>query len=153
MGHHQDRRFKRPVINARKLDRPADGGMHPGFSYYVVKTSYAAMARDAGDHRQVHRHRTRLRSGKVLDPCNGFLSDCQIYDRSERGARIRLTRDIPVPGTFRLYEDWPESLNEANVIWRKDRELGLRFNLAAQPRRISRSQLASLRGRFYAPRG
>jgi len=142
----QNKRGKGPVIDAIKLDRPGDCGPRPDFAYYVVKTC------DAGDQRLAHRRRTRLRSGKVLDPCNAFLSECQIYDRSETGARIRLSGDRPVPSWIRLYEDWPERLLEAHVVWRKGREMGLCFNLSAEPRRISRTQLAFLRGRFYTAR-
>lgn len=147
---HQNRSVNRSLIDAVKLDCPVEGGARQDFAYYVVKTSDAVKTRDGEDKRSACRQRTRLRSGKVLDPRNALLTECQIYDRSVNGARIRLIGDTPLPRNVRLYEDSPERLIEANVVWRKDREIGLSFNLSARPRRISRAQLAYLRGRFYA---
>ena len=72
------------MIDAIKRDRPGDGDARHDFTYCVVKP------KDAGDKRSAHRRRTRLRSGKLLDPRNALLIDCQVYDRSEKGARIRL---------------------------------------------------------------
>lgn len=145
-SNHQNGSGKRPVIDAVKFTHAADGSARGAFTYYVVKT------KDAGDRRSARRRRTRLRAGKVLDPGNTLLIDCQIYDRSETGARIRLTGDNPVPSKIRLYEEWPEKLIEAHVVWRKNREIGLRFNTAAPPRWISKAQLAHLRGNFYTAR-
>ncbi len=130
------------MIDAIKRDRPSDGDARHDFTYCVVKP------KDAGDKRSARRRRTRLRSGKLLDPRNALLIDCQIYDRSEKGARIRLIGDCPVP----RYEESPERLLEANVVWRKDREIGLCFTPNAQSRLISKAQLAHLRGHFYRAR-
>jgi hypothetical protein len=143
---HQKRDAHCLVIDAIKLDRPADTGACQNFTYCVVKP------RDAGERRLARRHRTRLRSGKILDPHNAQLIECQIYDRSEKGARVRLIGYTPVPSKIRLYEESPERLLEALVVWRKDREIGLSFNPNAPPRLISKSQLANLRGNFYTAR-
>ena len=102
--HHprqQNRSVNGPVIDAIKRDRPGDGDARHDFTYCVVKP------KDAGDERSARRRRTRLRSGKLLDPRNALLIDCQIYDRSEKGARIRLIGDCPVPRSIRLYEESP----------------------------------------------
>lgn len=143
-SQNQNKNRNLPFINAVKLDRALDGGSRQAFAYYVVTS------KDPREQRQARRCRTRLRSGKVLDPCNALLTDCQIYDWSETGARIRLARDVSVPLTVRLYVDWPETLIEAKAVWRKGREMGLCFDLLAPPRRISRAQLAHLRGYFYS---
>jgi hypothetical protein len=102
------------------------------------------------DRRSAHRRRTRLRSGKILDLCNAFMVECQIYDRSDKGVRVRLLADIPAQPVIRLYEDDPERLRDARVVWWKDFELGLCFVRRAGARRISRTQLTCLRGRYYA---
>jgi hypothetical protein len=143
---HQNRSGKRLVIDAIKLARPGEGDARRNFTYCVVK------AKDAGNRQLARRRRTRLRSGKLLDPRNALLIDCQIYDRSEKGARIRLVGDTAVPSKIRFYEESPERLLEAKVVWRKDREIGLCFNSNAPPRRISKAQLAALRGNFYTAR-
>jgi len=147
--HHprqQNKSANRPVIDAIKRDRPGDGDARHDFTYCVIEP------KDAGDKRSARRRRTRLRSGKLLDPRNALLIDCQIYDRSEKGARIRLIGECPVPRSIRLYEESPERLLEANVVWRKDREIGLCFTPNAQPGSISKAQLAHLRGHFYTAR-
>ena len=111
--------------------------------------SVRSAAQDA-DRRRARRRRTRLRSGKILDLGNGFMIECQIYDRSEKGVRVRLLADIPAQPVIRLYEDDPERLCDARVAWRKDFELGLCFIRRNGVHRISRTQLTCLRGRYYA---
>ncbi|HUZ90654.1 MAG TPA: hypothetical protein VMU78_01950 [Methylocella sp.] len=96
--------------DAIKLARLGEGDARRNFTYCVVK------AKDAGNRRLARRRRTRLRSGKLLDPRNALLIDCQIYDRSEKGARIRLIGDTPVPIKIRFYEESPERLLEAKVV-------------------------------------
>ena len=96
------------------------------------------------------RRRTRLRSGKILNLGNGFVIECQIYDRSEKGVRVRLFADIPAEPVIRLYEDDPERLSDARVVWRKGSELGLCFIRRNGARRLSRTQLTCLRRRYYA---
>ncbi len=51
---------------------------------------------------------------------------------------------------IRLYEDDPERLRDARIVWRKDCELGLCFVPRSGGRRISRTQLTCLRTRYYA---
>ncbi len=140
----QDAAIRGPIVQAVRVSRDGVGGARHDFTYCVIETS------DRGDKRSMPRRRTRLRSGKVLDPRNAFLIECQIYDRSGKGARIRLLADIPVPNTIRLYEDSPERLIDAIVVWRRDREIGLCFAPSAQTRKITQSQLTHLRGRYYA---
>lgn len=134
----------RAMLDAIKVDRPEDGDARQNCTYYVAET------RNSSDKRSTPRRRTRLRSGKVLDHRNAFLIECQIFDRSEKGARIRLVEDIWAPGNIRLFEDAPQTLIDAIVVWRKDREIGLCFNPCAQSRGITKAQLACLRGRYYA---
>ena len=99
------------MIDAIKLIRPGDGDPRADFTYCVVKP------KATGDKRSARRRRTRLRSGKLLDPRNALLIDCQIYDRSEKGARIRLIGECPVPRSIRLYEESPERLLELRRIF------------------------------------
>ena len=49
---------------------------------------------------------------------------------------------------IRLYEDDPERLRDARIVWRKDCELGLCFVPRSGGRRISRTQLTCLRTRY-----
>lgn len=124
-----------------------DVGSGPGTADFVYSVRVIV---ESGDRRSVRRRRTRLRSGKLLDLRNDFLIECQISDRSDRGARVRLLADIPAPAVIRLYEDDPERLLDARIVWRNQRDVGLCFIRRGGARRISRLQLACLRGRYYA---
>ncbi|ACK49040.1 type IV pilus assembly PilZ [Methylocella silvestris BL2] len=106
--------------------------------------------RNGSDRRGWPRRRTRLRSGKLLDQNNRFLIECQIYDRSDGGARLRVFSDVPPALTIRLYEDCPERLLEAEIVWREGGELGLRFIARRPARAIGKTMLTCLRDRYYA---
>lgn len=112
--------------------------------------AYCVTIAKSDDRRSARRRRTRLRSGKLLDLHNAFLIECQIFDRSHNGARVRLFADVQAPNAIRLYEDFPERLLDARVVWRKQRELGLQFVRPLASRVIGRTQLTCLRGRYYA---
>jgi hypothetical protein len=136
-----------PLLEAVKVGCRDLGGRRGDVAYCVIET------RTNGDKRSTPRRRTRLRSGKILDPRNAFLIECQIYDRSENGARLRLVANIPMPGKIRLYEDAPERLTDAFVVWRKNGEVGICFASCVHSRKITPAQLACLRGRYYAAGG
>ncbi|WOJ88670.1 PilZ domain-containing protein [Methylocapsa polymorpha] len=110
-------------------------------------------AKERGDRRSMRRRRTRLRSGKILDLRNAFLIECQIYDQSDKGARLRLVRELSLPSKIRLYEDASEQLFDAVIVWRKSPEIGICRTADNQARPITRPQLACLRGGFYAVKG
>jgi hypothetical protein len=131
-----------PAFEAAKVADLGNGRAIADF-VYSVRTKGA-------DRRRARRRRTRLRSGKILDLANAFMIECQIYDRSELGVRVRLLADIPGQSVVRLYEDDPERLHDARIVWRKDCELGLCFVQRPGARRISRTQLTCLRTRYYA---
>jgi hypothetical protein len=112
--------------------------------------AYSVRVIDDAERRTEPRRRTRLRSGKILDLRNEFLIECQVLDRSEMGARVRLYADIPSQSLIRLYEDKPERLLDAYIVWRRDFDVGLGFNRVSGARRLTRIQLICLRSHFYA---
>ncbi len=144
MIHRPNKDADGPVFEAAKVADLGRGRAAADFAYSV-----RIIAKDA-DRRSAQRRRTRLRSGKILDLGNGFMIECQIYDRSDEGVRVRLLADIPAQSVIRIYEDDPERLRDARVVWRKDFELGLCFIRRVGARAISRTQLTCLRGRYYA---
>lgn len=102
-----------------------------------------------GDKRTVSRRRVRFRSGKLADQCGKFLSDCQIYDRSTIGARLRLSESVSVPARVLLFDDETSSLIAATVAWRRPNELGVKF--AADFDVPAAKQIARrLAGKYYA---
>ena len=138
-------RWKRgPVFDAAPLPGGLVSPDAPAFAYSV------RLVDNGGDRRLARRSRTRLRSGKILDIANEFLIECQVYDRSDYGARVRLGSDIPPQAALRLYEDDPERLRDVRIVWRSGAELGLSFIRRQGVRRITRIQLICLRDRFYA---
>ncbi len=147
MIHRPNEDADGPVFEAAKVADLGGRRVAADFAYSVRIVSKSV------DRRNARRRRTRLRSGKILDLCNAFMIECQIYDRSDKGVRVRLLADIPAQPVIRLYEDDPERLCDARVVWRKDFELGLCFVRRAGARRISRTQLTCLRGRYYAVDG
>lgn len=97
--------------------------------------------------RREYRRRTRLRVGKILDRANRFLADATIIDRSCRGLRLRLAREIAAPEIFHFFDEENEAIFVARLIWREGRLLGAargRFVVAAPGR------IFALRTRFYA---
>jgi hypothetical protein len=144
MSHRLSEDADRLHFEATKVADLGGAPVAAGFAYSVRVVEKAAERRTA------HRRSTRLRSGKILDLHNEFLIECQVYDRSEMGARARLLGDIPAQSVIRLYQDDPERLLDARIVWWRDFELGLRFVRRGGARRISRMQLIWLRSRYYA---
>lgn len=144
MTDRAERKAAGVVFDAAKTTDLVGGRPAADFVYSVRIVDKGA------DRRSARRRRTRLRSGKILGLDNSFLIECRIYDRSERGVRVRLLGDIPPRPAFRLYEDDRDQLRDARVVWRRDCEIGLCFVPRAGARRISRTQMTCLRERYYA---
>ncbi len=86
-----------PLIDAIKV---SGAETKPGEVTYRVLDP----VRESGDKRAEPRKRTRLRSGKILDGTNKFLIDCQINNRSERGARLILFARVKLPRRIRTLQ-------------------------------------------------
>ncbi len=87
---------------------------------------------ESGDKRTETRKRTRLRSGKILDGTGKFLIDCQIHNRSERGARLILFARVKLPRRIRLFSDLDGELLEGAVAWQRGQNVGVTFPPASQ---------------------
>lgn len=105
---------------------------------------------EAASRREEVRRRTRLRCGKVADKKGNFLVDCQIFDRSKKGARLRLAQSRQLPDLIRLFDDEFATLSFANVIWRHDNELGIEFPDGAEANIVDGKAHAALEGKYYA---
>jgi hypothetical protein len=117
--------------------RPAAHGAKPATK--VTKPATPA------DKRSLGRRRTRLRTGKIVDPRRIYLIECQIYDWSETGARLRLFTNLSVPSRIQLFEDVSERLLNAIVVWRRRSEIGVRFAPHVRQRNLNKAQLTCLR--------
>jgi hypothetical protein len=98
------------------------------------------------------RRRTRMRSGKILDAANAFVSDCLIHDRSATGLRLTLTRDVGLPPQFQVHDDETGAVELVATVWRRGATLGARF-CGYGASTLKPSERAALRGRYYAVRG
>jgi hypothetical protein len=84
-------------------------------------------ATTARENRRAARYRTRLRPCRIFDTANRFLVDGSLHDISATGARVRILTDRQVPQRIRLHDEQEGTTRDASVVWRKDRDLGLRF--------------------------
>jgi hypothetical protein len=82
---------------------------------------------NARENRRAARYRTRLRPCRLLDPHNRFLVDGALHDISATGARVRILTDHPIPQRIRLHDQQENTVRDAQMVWRKSREMGLRF--------------------------
>ena len=99
--------------------------------------------------RLARRRRTRLRSAKILDATNAFLSDCLIHDRSATGLRLTLARDVGLPPRFQVHDDETGAIEGVATVWRRGPTLGVRFS-GYGASTLKPSERVALRGRYYA---
>lgn len=132
-----------PLLEAIKI---TDGRARPGeVTYSIVEPKPPAK----GDKRTEARRRTRLSSGKILNPDNKFLIDCQINNRSAHGARLILVAKVKVPRRLRLFSDIDGALVEAKVAWQRGQNVGVTFLCDAEPLPLGAAEIRALRQKFY----
>jgi hypothetical protein len=113
----------------------------------------ALMARPAGasaEKRTSERRRSRLYSGKLLDPNNRFLCECLVYDRSSTGLRIKLMKNVGLPIRCRLFDAATGEVRVVTTVWRRETFVGLRFCANETNVAIPKNLRAALQGRYYA---
>jgi len=62
---------------------------------------------------------------KVL--CGAFAWDCIVRDQSDSGLRIQMLSSATPPGSIQLVDLVTGYAHDVKVVWRKDRELGLKI--------------------------
>jgi|GEM_PF-1984211 len=146
-----------PLLQARKVEHlPAAKGCKD-VTYCVIEnnaklTEQETAGRETAgeDRRKPQRKRTRLRCGKVLDQHGKFLVECQVHDRSDYGAQLRLIAAISLPPRIKFFDDEQGALIDAKVIWRKKREIGIKFETKMGAQAIKSGQRSALGGKYYA---
>ncbi len=107
--------------------------------------------RTTGENRRRQpRRRTRLRSGKVATLANRFIIECQIFDRSAEGARLRLAGRVVLPDHVKLFDDERNALYVAKVVWRRGNEVGIAFPEGLDRCEVRGAGVAALSGKYYA---
>lgn len=134
------------VLEGRRLAGSGPAAAPGECTYTVAEPPRPVLS---GDKRDRPRQRTRLRTGKILDAQGHFVTECLIYDRSASGGRLRLPADIALAASIQLYEDQSAALLQADLVWREERDVGIRFRtFVATPR--TRALEAEMQRRFYA---
>lgn len=130
------------VLDAVKVSREDfTAGSQPLYTVIEPKLN-------AGDKRLEARRRTHLKCGIVLDLHDKFLIDCQIYDRSGHGARLRLAAARKLPRRIRLFDEIAKQMLDAVVAWQRGLSVGVRFP-QADPVILTEARIAALGRKFY----
>lgn len=108
------------------------------------------MHNQSSQRREETRNRTRLRSGKIADLAGNYLVDCQVFDRSPKGARLRLMEACELPDHIRLFDDELDLLLIAVVVWINVHNIGVEFPSGPENVETQGKEHAALGGRYYA---
>lgn len=130
-----------PILEAIKVTG-ATPAARSAVTYRVIELQAKT---SASDKRIETRRRTRLHHGKVLDLRNRFLIDCQLYDRSRRGARLRLVADLKLPTRIRLFDDIARQVLDARIAWQRGQNIGVTFLPQAVRPCLTDAQITALR--------
>ncbi|HYD28371.1 PilZ domain-containing protein [Brevundimonas sp.] len=90
--------------------------------------------------------------GLIVSP--GLELPCLIVDQSNSGVRLRLDRNLALPNRILLIDMIQATAVEAEVVWRKGMEAGIRrAGAAASLRGLVPSRLAAARAAFLRAGG
>jgi hypothetical protein len=138
-----------PLLQARKVDRSAPSQNNGEVTYCVIDMP-AKSGKGNDRRRDPARKRTRLRCGKILDMQGKFLIECQIHDRSIYGAHLRPMNMMALPRHIKFYDDEQRALLDAEVIWRKNGEIGIQFLTKLDAQAIRSGKRSALASKYYA---
>ncbi len=113
----------------------------------AVRSSEAACP---ANRRRSPRRRTRLRSGRLATLDNRFIVDCQVFDRSQEGVRVRLAGRMQLPEHVKFFDDELRRLYVARVVWQRGNEAGLWLPEGIKGGVASGKACTRLAGKYYA---
>lgn len=90
-------------------------------------------------------------AGKVL--CGAFAWDCVIRDQSATGLRIQMLSGATPPGALQLVDLVSGYAHDAQVIWQKDREFGLKIVGSHDLRGLAPASLQTAKRMWQAGQG
>jgi len=107
---------------------------------------------DRPDDRRLQPRSPANARGLVVSP--GLELPCLIVDQSSSGVRLRLDRNLALPDRILLIDMAGATAVEADVVWRKGQEAGVkRSGAAASLRGLVPSRLAAARAAFLRAGG
>jgi len=83
----------------------------------------------------------------------GLELSCQIVDHSRTGLRLRLDRNLALPARVQVIDIARAVALEAEVVWRKGQEAGLKQGCESSLRGLIPSRLAAARDAFLRAGG
>jgi hypothetical protein len=137
-----------PLLQARKIEQRGLKGKNE-VTYCVLDDVSDPKAKDK-DRRQPPRKRTRLRCGKILDRNGKFLIECQVHDRTVKGAHLRLMSAVTLPRIIQYFDDEQRAIFEAEIIWRKNTEVGIHFLTKLNAQALNAGKRSAVAGKYYA---
>ena len=135
------------ILDATKVDRLSS----PGGSEVTYMVLAPVGAPTSGEQRTEPRWRSHLRSAKIMDQHTRVLAESQIRDRSKRGARLRLAKNITVPRRIRFADEIGMRIFDAVVAWQRGCDIGLSLVREVDPRSLTRAELFRLGIRIRKP--
>ena len=82
------------------------------------------------EHRSDQRRRV-LKQAQIVTNAGQSTIDCLIRDISVSGARLKVENSWGIPAEFELRLVADDARAPAQVVWRKAKEIGVRFTVAA----------------------
>ena len=79
------------------------------------------------EHRTTPRHRV-LKAGTI--EFGGGAISCTVRNMSEAGAALDVISPVGIPEQFNLVLDADHSSHRCNIVWRKEKRIGVTFALA-----------------------
>ncbi|MEI2384604.1 PilZ domain-containing protein [Breoghania sp. JC706] len=110
-----------------------------------------AAARSGSDTRRHPRRVKRLRTAKIADLDDRFLTECAIRDLSTGGARLVVAAAVALPDVIVLFDELEGTIVPATLRWRRGNEVGVSFDVP--PARLGQfrsRRLRALARRYYA---
>ena len=86
-----------------------------------------------------------LLAGRLVYADGAMTVDCIIRDRSECGARLKLTGPAVLPPKLTLVEVGPGLAHECEITWRRFPEIGVSFLSSTNLEDVSGTELLQLR--------
>ena len=115
------------AIAARVSQGPQANGMTAhtqAASTRAKRQSTVSTQQPANDKRKAAR-RTVLKTGRIRFEKSSEI--CTVRDMSATGAAIDLAHTASIPDKFTLVLEMESAARNCTVVWRKDRQLGVRF--------------------------
>ncbi len=73
-----------------------------------------------------------LKAGRIVYDRLSRVFDCTIRNASEAGALLLVPSTTGIPSEFLLYMDSDQKRRPAEVVWRQDDRIGIRFTGPAE---------------------